>query len=823
MTTTSSLFSEHNNNRHRLTQREKNAYDKQWYKDKADLIDNFGLFERSTSSITFENVGDFKRKKINYDLFNNILDVTELGYISKQFEGIGELPAEITNRDILSNKVKLLMGMEAKMPFSWKVIAINEEATNRRIETETKMIKDYVVNEVMKPIDLALKKQELEATKSRKLSPEEQQQLQQQIAEERKAKTPDEVIKYMAREHRDPDAVLNNQLLEYLIYTKDARNKFNLGWKHSLITADDIYYVGRINGEPDMLPVNALFFEYDRDSSSSMVEDREWARYERRLSPSQVVAYYGKELTPDEIDKIYAYNTNAQSVINFNYDNGSMDEGETVRCVHLVWKSLMKVGFLTYRDRKTGKEKMLLVDENYKFSKADGDIRIEWEWVPETHECTKILSDIYVQAGPVPDQDKTLEDLWNAKLPYYGFTSDNLNSIPTAIVDRGKSYQYYYDIILYRVELLMASDKGKILAANIKAIPKSSGINTQRFIYFMEANKLALFNPNEEGNKNGPKEVSNMATVLDMSLASEIDKYISLAEYIERRCGISMGVTPQMEAQIQPDEPVNNTRQNLVQSSHIIQPYFQAHNTVKRNVLSAWLDCAKSRYSEPDAPETLYYVLDDMSVQMLSLDKNKLKNSRVGLYVGDATRDEDAKNAVINLAQAAMQNDKATLSDIIKVMKSSSLQDVEEQLAVADEHANQRQVEAAKQQQQHEKDIIARQDQQEEDRHRNAMEEIKLKATEDRKTKKEVAAITALGFNEDKDVNDNDVPDVLEVAKIQGDLNMKQQKLGLEERQTALDEKKFEHDKSMDDHQKKIDKEYVNIDRTKANKPKANG
>jgi len=196
-----------------------------------------------------------------------------------------------------------------------------------------------------------------------------------------------------------------------------------------------------------------------------------------------------------------------------------------------------------------------------------------------------------------------------------------------------------------------------------------------------------------------------------------------------------------------------------------------------------------------------------------------LRNSRIGLYVANSAKDEDAKNAIVNLAQAAMQNDKATLGDIIKVMKSNSLQDVEEQLAVADAHAQQREDAIAQRQQQHEKEMQAMVAQAETDRHKNAIDEIITKAREDRQTKKEVAAITALGFAEDKDVNDNITPDVLEVAKIQGDLAIKGQKAATEERSQSLEEQKFQHQKAQDEHQKKIDKEYVEIDRKKASKP----
>jgi hypothetical protein len=34
---------------------------------------------------------------------------------------------------------------------------------------------------------------------------------------------------------------------------------------------------------------------------------------------------------------------------------------------------------------------------------------------------------------------------------------------------------------MYRIEMLMASDKGKILMMNINSIPTSSGINLEKF------------------------------------------------------------------------------------------------------------------------------------------------------------------------------------------------------------------------------------------------------------------------------------------------------------------------------------------------------
>jgi hypothetical protein len=56
-----------------------------------------------------------------------------------------------------------------------------------------------------------------------------------------------------------------------------------------------------------------------------------------------------------------------------------------------------------------------------------------------------------------------------------------------------------------------------------------------------------------------------------------------------------------------------------------------------------------------------------------------------------------------------------------------------------------------------------------------------------------------MGFNEDKDINDNNVPDVLEVEKFQKEAQIK-------DRKQSLEEKKFEQSKKEHEDKIKIDK-----------------
>lgn len=793
----------------RRTQNQKDKNDYQWYKDQADQLDQYSFNQNSFMS--FQGISEYKRKKVNYDLFNNIIDRRDFEYVCQPYGAeTGDLPANFTNRDIVSGKIKVLLGMEMKMPFSWRVIAVNQDATTRREQQEFGMVRDYVTNEIMRPIKMEIQSQTLQQTKGRKLTPEEEEGLQKQIAQQTQARTPDEVRKYMTREHQDPAEVLSTQILNYLIQKEKINDKFNKGWKHNLLSGTEVYEVGILNGEPYVDVVNSLFFDYDMSPDLDCISDGEWGVHELRMTPSEVVSKFGSQLTEEQIDQIYEARNNpgAVSDADFSFDPNRFDEPYTVRILHTAWKSLRKIGFLLYLDSKE-QEQLKIVDENYKLNKQQGDVSIDWEWIPEAHECWKIMSDIYVYMRPVPGQYKDLDNLWHCKLPFFGSTCDNLNSPTTAAMDRMKGYQYLYDIIVYRIELLMASDKGKILAANINAVPKSAGIDVAKFQYFMEANKIAWFNPQEEGNR-GTGDITNMVKEIDMSLVSDIAKYQGLAEYIERKCGSAIGVTPQMEAQIASGDAVGNTRQNLIQSSHIIQPYFELHNTIKGNVLSGLIEAAKVAYSV-GKPKVLSYVLDDMSYQMLQIDQSLLDDSTYGLFVANSAKADEAKQAVINLAQAAMQNQQADLVDIMKVIRADSVTEAEELLEVSQEKKSEQQqsMEQAKLDAQEKAEQRADSLRRDEMTHEKEM--VVLKEEERRETELQKQAMLSTGFDINKDEDNDGEPDVLEIYKMGTDVDIKIRKQNLEE-------ERFRHEQEVD--KEKLSNERKKISNQGKTKPK---
>ena len=798
----------------RISFAQKNANKKAWYKEQADIIYNNHI--NANYQEYDNNISEYKRMKVNYDLFNNILNLSDFEYVCKPFGAeAGELPAKMVNRDIVSGKIKAMLGMEMKRPFSWNVIATNPEATSRKEQEEFKRIRDFVIAETLKPIRLEIEQKKAQENLGRELTQEEQQKIQQEIEQELQAQTPEEVKKYMQREHQDPAEVMSQQLLEYLSQKCDLRRKFNTVFKHGLLSAKGLMYVGVLNGEPEVWNVNSLRFNGDKSPDSPFVEDGEYASCEYLMTPSDIIKYFGDELTQTDIDIIYSsWSANKKAILEddlFSLDENARNYGEAnyLRVYHCTWKSLRKIGFLSYKDRKTGSIEEMLVDETYKLNKDAGDLKIEWEWIPETYETwiIKASENIYLKMQPIPGQFKDIDNLYHCKLPYYGVIYDNLNSQETSLMDRLKVYQYYYNIVMYRLELLLASDKGKKVLMNINMIPDSAGIDIKKWQYFLESTPFMWYDPNEEGTSYA--DANTVAKVIDLSLVSDIQKYIEIAEYLRNQCGRSVGITDQVEGQIGPNDSVGGTRTALVQSSHILEPYFELHSYVKRNVLQALIETAKIAYSG-SKKKKLTYFLDDMSRRVIDLDVGLLDNSTLGIFVSNSAKAEEAKDLIRQLTHAALQNQKVELSDVISVIRQEGIVEAEETLKAAEarrmefeQNKNSEQIKANAEEAEKDRNF-----QREKWQHEKDM--VVLKEEERRETEIVKGSLVGASFNPDQDKDKDGINDFIEIAKYGLDAEVKQSKVQLEREQ-------FEHKKIQDQEDNKLKKEKMSIERKKLN------
>lgn len=770
----------------RLTQRQKESDSKQYYKEQCNYYDR-GMHR---SYYGMGQYTEYYKMRINYELMNNKIDPADFEYITKPWgDEVGELPAQLTNRDIISSKVKALIGIESKRPFNWKVIAVNREATTRKEEEEFGRMRQWVISSIMTPIEQEMAAQ-VAMSSNQNLSDQDIQAIQGQVQEQLKAATPESVRKYMMREHQDPAEVLGSQILTYLTYKEEIPEKFRKGCKHAAISGREVYHVGISNGEPKLTVVNPLFFDFDKSPDIDFIEEGEWATAEYRMTPSEVVGEYGEELVKEYgeevLDEIFTRQHTATNVIDFLWT----EENDLVRVVHCTWKGLRKIGFLSFQD-EDGSIQERIVNESYELNPQAGDIDIRWEWIPEVHEATKIGSDKYVRMRPVPNQFKDLDNLYVCNLPYIGAVYDNDNSESTSIVDRMRPFQYLYDIIWYRAELLMAQDKGKKALFDIGAVPRSNGISLKMHEYYLDANSYGYLNPREEGNR-FDREITNLVKELDLSNTSDITKYIDLANYVEQRCGEAVGIPKQLEGQIQEREAVANVRSVVTLSTNILEEFFAKHDQVKKRVLTRMIETAKVAYSV-NRPRKLTYVTDDLTSHMLTIDQELLDSSTYGIFISDSGEAYATKEMLTTLAQAALQNQMVPLSTVIKVLQAQSVQDAEEFLLLGEENMREQQLEAQKIASQAEQEKLKMEQDHERAKWNHEME--LMREEEKLKKERELAkqAILALGFSQNADQDQNQVADIIQLLQL------------------SLEDKKIETQKFRDKKELDLKQQEVNI------------
>lgn len=764
--------------------------DEEWGKQNVDFI--IGL---STSYSLSAGYNSFQKKKINYDLYNSIIDPDDFKYVTNPYGLKEEFPARLQNYNIITPKLKLLEGEEIKRPFNFRVIAVNEDAVSQIEEQKKELMLQYLEQDLV---------QQLQQSGINIQQPNPQMQ-----------QTPEQVQKYSTYSLNDMREVTANRLAKYLIKQQNLEYKFNKGFKDSLITSEEFYYVGIENGEPIAEVVNPLDFDYDKNPDKDFIEDSQWGAHTKYCTPSEVLDAYGSDLTEEDVNAIDSGTTGVAGqtrmpmgpatgpIVPMSYTRPNFDNTHRsgyVRVTRVEWKSMRKIGFLTSYDPQTLEKSETIVDETYKVVKENGET-VEWIWINEVWEGTKIGQAIYTRIRPKMIQYRSIDNPSHCKLGFVGAVSNGRNSQPTSLVDLVKHHQYLYNIIMYRMELEIAKAKGKKMVMDIAQIPRSQGIDIDKWMYYFDTAGLAFINSFEEGKGKfqGQTSAFNQFAGIDMSLSQSVAQYIHILEKIEDMASELMGVTRQRLGAITSSETVGGVERSVTQSSHVTEPLFYLHNEVKKNVLTQLLDCAKLAYSEG---KKINYILDDMGRNIINID-NEFINADYGIFVTNSAKEVKALDDLKSLANQAISSGMITLKEAATIIFSESVSQVENIIDQAVEKAD-----ADKQaEQQHEQQLQAQNLQNQKDMQDTLQNRLDQREVLKGEIQKEVAAIDAIGYAKDTDVDDNGVPDVFESQKLAADMikhgdkmNLDKQKLDLE-KQKLLATTKMAEDKNQTDKQ----------------------
>jgi len=724
-----------------------------WKEQCVESISMMGNSRMANGRTTWE------RKQTNYDLVNSITNPNDFKYVLDPY-GLGSKnkgsQAQMRDINLIVNKMNRLKGEEMDRPFNYHVMATGGNAVTAKDEQELDML--LFVSQSKLAEQLGIPQEEL-------INPD--------TGEAEPPKTFPQVEKWKNADMKDIRERWGSDILTYLKHEQSLPSKFNAGWEHGLTVAEEYYYVGISNNQPIVRTCNPLNCEFDRNPDNPNIEDGDWFREDRSMTVGQILDEYGEYMTDAQIKKLdqgdlrqslsnqmfpeFAYTQHDMNKYERNGSTGGGTRSNSTHHIvsHVVWKSMKKVGFVTFVD-ENDEEEEILVDEQFKLTpemEAAG-YELEWTWIPEVWHGTKIAESFYVNIEPMPNASRSMDNPRQVKLPYIGKVYNCTNTIQTSLVDLLKPHQYLYNIVWYRLETELAKAKGKKMVMDIAQIPRSEGIDLDKWMYFFENVGLAFVNSFEEGKEKfqGKTSQFNQFSNIDMGLSQAVGQYITILSKIESLMDRIVGIGPEREGDIKASQTATGVQTSVEQSSYITEPWFYVHNEIKTNVLSALLETAKFAYP---GQKKLHFITDDVLRISTTVDMDKFSDSDYGVFVTNSSRETKIFAKLEQLADRAMASGTAVFSDVIKMFKSNSISELSMLIEESETKQQARDSELKQMEQKMQQDSLRAAAEEKDKERAFQQEENRL----DRENDIRKAVISSMGF--DEDIQGNEVNDMV--------------------------------------------------------------
>lgn len=426
----------------------------------------------------------------------------------------------------------------------------------------------------------------------------------------------------------------------------------------------------------------------------------------------------GKDMKYHNVDLYYEYQSR---LMNYSYQEGSYGRssyGDHWLVTHVEWRSQKKVYFIKYVDETTGELVTDIANEDFTIPPGAQSVKkkrkygqtktiyqfdnylIEEAWIPEVWEGVRIGEDIYCCIGPKEFQYRSIDNPRKVKLGYHGVIYNNMNADSVSLMDRMRPFQFLYFIVAHKLKQLIAKDKGQVIHIDLSMIPEQLGL--EKTLYYLEHLDIDFFNPLQNAESPGAAQRGKITGATSRSNMQHIMNYIALLDAIDRQISDTAGITRQREGQTSHQQAVTTAQQDLEQSSTITEAvYFQPHFSLWREVLGSLLQAAQIAWSKDSVVKQ--YVLDDMSLEVLEMSPSELRDCDFGIFISDSGKDNEVFNTLKQLTQPLLQNDKAKMSDIIKLIKANSVQELQLQIEQSEaefRNMQQQQLEAQQKQQQ---------------------------------------------------------------------------------------------------------------------------
>ncbi len=774
---------------------EKEKQDESWIKNTMDYFANKSYAEYMKSRDTFVK---------NYDLVKGILRMEDF-YQEPEVKSFTEmlqadlgLPSYVKHYSIVTTPINNLVGEISKRPDTFRVKAFDDDSQSEELQFKTDVLQEFIISQARQNIlqKLAMQGQEVD-----------EEQLEQITMEQVK----DQLDSYTSVAEKWANHILTCQKAEF-----NLKEKSEDAFRDLLISAREYYHIYEDNSKLGFNievanPKNTWFLTTPDRKWISDPTGRNQGAYAagtvQVMELSEIIESI-PDLTKEEIDHLRSSlqdyglinvresnlgNPNAADGIDsIQYDTfdplvlqtrmmieSEMKEnndglkdflglttnvstfGYKYVVVRAYWISKRKIGKLVYLD-EMGNEQTVLVDENYKSNTIPTQISLEWGWINQWYQGTKIGPDIY--------HIKPLKIL--NYCPIIGTTFEVKNTEAKSLVDLMKPFQVLYNICMNQLYKLLEKEIGNVASVNIRRVPRLKDGDDQDAldIWEMEARERGIiFDDDSPENTKAAVSNTTIARNIDLTRTSEIQSRYNLALQLKNECWELIGMSRQRLGSIQASESATGVNTAVSQSYAQTEPLFIAHEYVLGQLYQAIVDAAQ--YVESAKPmSTLSYITSEGESAFIQVNGNDLKLRDLKVFVTNRPEDTQMFNELRQLSQAVLQNG-GTLYDVIELYSTKSMREMKKtfkNLKDRQQQLQDQQMQMQQQQLEQQQQIAAAQIQAQQQQQQETLANQNYQQELDRINKKEIALINAAAKGEaaTQDVDESGTPDILEISNL---------------------------------------------------------
>jgi hypothetical protein len=607
--------------------------------------------------------------QVLYDYYNGVIRDNEYDYVTKPYgKSRKNFPSKIRNYPLIKPVIDLLLGEKAKRAFNYSVITVNSDSVDRKEEAKKtaalEAMKQKFANELNKQgVNTGVETEEVPPSKN--------------------------MEEMFDRSYVDTRALIGQKAMNYLVQEQEVQEKLNKAWFHFLVSGEAFTMRTVRNDSVNYEVLNPLDVDYDMDPDLDYVEDGEWAMVTKYMNPSNIIEAWGKHLSSEQVGQIMN-KTNGEadfySTFSVRNDRSTGTRDRLTQVKVLYWQSLKRIGFVSHFDPETGDREEFVVDDGYRLPldmKEEG-ATLEWEWHNEVWQGIRIGRDIDIDVRPFSEGAVSMDNPSKNKLPINGRRYSDINSNNISMCGLGIPYQLNYNVYKYRLETSIAKSKDIIGQFDINMIPK--GWTMDKWMYYVDGSGVAWIDFNKEGITLSTQHQA----VLDMSIKT-IGMYIDLLAHIEQEWERVSGVNRQRRGEMSQYEGKATGQQAIVQSAHTTEDLYRKFGGMERRDLQFMLDSTKSAWKDGKKSA---YVMPDGATDFLNVDPDTWMESDFGIFMSDATKEQEKFMMARDLGQAMLQNGSST-SMALEMIDSESflelkskIKEAEKQMQAAQENAS---------------------------------------------------------------------------------------------------------------------------------------